>query len=114
MEDILTFIHQNEHISTEIPAMEKDLQHSIAYQQTVGELLNQAVMEYKLAYADRLSELERMEDITETIRKAKLEAWTAEKKRNVDDLKQIRATLKSIQMSLLQAIKTRREEPFQR
>ena len=114
MEDILTFIHNNKHIATEVPAMESDLQYSIAYQQTVGELLNQAVLEYKLFYAEKLSELEQLNDLTETIRKARLEAWTAEKKRSVDDLKLCKGTLRSIQMSLMQAIKTRREEPFTR
>ena len=106
---ILDFIRNNKHISTEVPAMEEDLQYSIAYQQAIGELLNQVVMEYKLFYADKLGDLQ---DETETTRKAKLEAWTAEKKRDVDDLKLAKISLRGIQMALLQAIKTRRTEPF--
>lgn len=110
MDEILKFIHDSGTAATDIPAMERDLHYAISYEQRVGEALNQAVMDYKLFYAAKLEELGRMEDETETTRKAKLEAWTSEKKRTVDDLKQIKGSLKSIRMALHTSIKNRREE----
>jgi hypothetical protein len=99
-------------MSDQIPAMEKDLEKAIGYNQWVGMLLNDAVFDYEKHYAEQLSRLLSLEAETETTRKAKLAAWTAEKKRNVADLKQLKGSLRAIQMALMQAIKTRRTEPY--
>lgn len=106
---IRSFIDE-QHIVDAIPKMENQLEKTIGYSQRVGELINLAEHDYRLDYAERLSELKDLEEETETTRRAKLEAWTAAKKKTWQDLRTLYATLRSIKMSLAQAIKTRRSE----
>lgn len=100
------------HVSDSIGAMEQDLERATAYAQYIGELANQREEEYKKHYLEQLARLDPMESETETTRKAKLEAWTAEKKRELLNTKLLYQSLKSIRMTLFQAIKTRRTEPY--
>ena len=111
IEQIRSFIDSFD-LGDQIPAMEQDLKKAIGYQQRIGELLNAADYNFKVNYAGQLDKLLTMEEETETTRKAKLEAWTALDKRTVDDLKTIKSSLRTIIMSLMQSIKTRREEKF--
>ncbi len=94
-----------------IPEMETNLDRAIGYSQRIGELLNEAERAYSVKKADCLNKLRDMEDETETTRKVKLEAWTADEKKLWKDLKNIQTHLKQRIMSLFQAIRTRREEP---
>ena len=110
LEAIREFIIQ-EHPMDSIVLMQETLDHAIGFSQRVGELANQRELEFHLQYAEKLSELGRMEEETETMRKAKLNGWTAEAKKDLSDLKTLLGSLKSLRMMLMQAIKTRREEP---
>jgi hypothetical protein len=107
--EIVDFIKQS-HVDDAIPNMEISLDLAIGYQQRVGELLNEAIEDYEKGYMNKLDDLSKLDDETETTRKAKLNGWLAPKKRLVADLKTAHGSLKSIQMTLLQAIKTRRTE----
>lgn len=91
--------------------MEEMIAKTIGYSQWLGGRINTCEADYHKFYAEKLDSLSRMEDETETTRKAKLNAWTADKKHNLQDLKLLNGNLKSIRMALMQAVKTRREEP---
>lgn len=93
-----------------IASMEDALAHAIGYSQRIGTLVNDAEYNYSVKMSESLSRLQSMEDETETTRKAKLNSWTASDKKLLQDLKVIKSNLKTIQMFLMQAIKTRREE----
>jgi hypothetical protein len=109
-EDIAEFIRHFS-LSDAIPAMEKDLEKAIGYSQRIGEVYNDAEFAYRNKFAESLDRLGSHEDETETTRRAKLKAWTAEERRVRDNLKVTNTSLKIIRMALMQAIKTRREEP---
>lgn len=111
--EVLGFIEMYRITSEDaIPAMEVQLRLAIGYGQRVGELSIEAEKTYRLKFAKCLEDLGQMEEETETTRKAKLEAWTADEKAAAQHLKNIYSTLKQIRMSLFQAIKTRRTEPY--
>jgi hypothetical protein len=112
MNEMLAFVEEFRTTATsDIPAMEIQLRLAIGYGQRVGELLIESEKAYRLKFAKCLNDLGMMEEETETTRKAKLEAWTAEDKATMQLFKNLYATLKQIRMSLFQAIRTRREEP---
>jgi hypothetical protein len=94
-----------------VPDMERNLDLAIGYSQRIGELLNEAERAYSLKKADKLNLLRDMEEETETTRKSKLEAWVANENKLWKDLKNIHTHIGKRIMSLMQAIKTRREEP---
>ena len=98
-------------LSDAIPEMEDDLTKAIAYGQRVGELVNEAERDYRVKFAEALNELGAMDEETETTRKAKLEAMTADARLLWQNLKNLNTHLKAARMSLMQAIKTRRDEP---
>ena len=93
-----------------IPEMEHALRLAVGWGQRVGSLCNEAELLHSLKYADCLNKLGVDDDETETTRQAKLRAWTAEEKRIWMDLRVMANTLKSIKMSLMMQIKTRRGE----
>lgn len=93
-----------------IGEMEENLFKATGYAQRIGELLNTAEYSYSVNKMKNLEKLESMEEETETTRKAKLDSWSAEDKKLVSDLKNLKTNLRTIQMSLMQSIKTRREE----
>lgn len=97
------------HVTDHIRGMEVDQEKATGYAQYVGELVNEAEKDlslYEMSCIEKLSE-----DETETLRKTKLKAWTSEKRQFLTDLKLMYANLKSVRMTLMQAIRTRREEP---
>ena len=97
-------------IPDSIPEMENALTVSIGYKQRIGEVLNDAELVYAKRKETCLASLGEMEDETETLRKAKLEAWTSTEKHQIGVLKNLSSNLKAVQMTLWQAIKTRRDE----
>lgn len=98
-------------LTADIGALEQNLEHVLGYAQRVGELLNEAEQTYTLARGQALKQFLDREDLTETIRKQLLESAVAEQRKNLADLKLLNHTLRGWQMAVLQAIKTRREEP---
>ncbi len=90
--------------------MEDDLTQAIGYRQRMGEVLNDAELVYAKKFEQSLADLNALEDETETTRKAKLGSWTAGEKHRVQTVRNLYANLKSIQMLLFSAIKTRRTE----
>lgn len=113
LEEIRAFISEP-HIDDSIGQMEEQLEKAIGYSQRVGELANAAEHRYEKAHASFISRLEELTDETETTRKAKLMGWLADNKKELNDLKVMRNSLKQTMMSLMQAIRTRREEPINR
>ena len=109
LEEIKEFIQADKALDS-IPTMEQELQAAIGYGQRVGEMLNQAEYDYQEAFAVSLEKLSNAEDETETTRKAKLQNWTKDHKKAVQDLKLMKDSLRSVRMALMQATKTRREE----
>ena len=109
LETIEKFIKETE-VSDHIAAMEENIALAVGFTQRVGSLLNDAECDYAKVKMTYLEQLASKEEETETTRKAKLEAWTADAKRNISNLKLIKTNLRTIQMMLMQAIKTRREE----
>ena len=110
IQGIRAFISEK-HVSDFIPEMEISLEKAIGFSQRVGELANEAEHDYEVLHAECVTRLERLEEQTETTRKALLSGWLAEAKLKLSNLKVMRQSLKQIQMTLMQAIKTRREEP---
>jgi hypothetical protein len=90
--------------------MEQDLSQAIAYSALVGEAINEANCAYEVKCGNVVNDLMGRDDLTETARKALLLRDVAEDKKLVMDLKNLSRHLKSIQMQLFQAIRTRREE----
>jgi hypothetical protein len=109
IEAIVKFIEDFE-ITEHIPEMEENLTLAIGFSQRIGTLVNTAEYNYTVKKAKALEKLLTMDEETETTRKAKLENDVAEERRTLQDLKVMARSLKSIIMSLMQAIKTRREE----
>lgn len=109
LEEIRAFIIEP-HIDDSIGQMEEQLEKAIGYSQRVGELANAAEHRYEKAHAECIDRLEALTDETETTRKAKLMGWLADHKKELSDLKVMRNSLKQTSMSLMQAIKTRRDE----
>ncbi len=107
--EIATFIQETKP-SEFIGAMEESLYKAVGYSQRIGSLLNEAEESYSVNRMKHLEKLETMEEETETTRKAKLDSWCASDKKLVADLKNLKTNLRTIQMSLMQSIKTRREE----
>lgn len=110
LKDITTFVESFD-IPDNIQLMEEMLSKSIGYSQWLGGIVNACEAEYHKLYAESLDKLSRLDEETETTRRAKLNSWTADKKRDLQDLKLLYGNLKSIRMALMQGIKTRREEP---
>jgi hypothetical protein len=96
--------------STTIPEMEKDLELAIGYAYRVGELLNEAEFAYTRKREESLTRLRDMDEETETSRKTKLDSWVADEKRIWQNLRNMKSNLRALQMSLMQRIKTHREE----
>jgi hypothetical protein len=105
---IRDFIFQP-HVSDHIRVMEVDMETATGYAQYIGELVNAAEKDLSLYEMSCLEKLEAEE--TETLRKTKLRGWASEKRQVLTDLKLMYANLKSVRMALMQAIRTRREEP---
>jgi len=110
LEKIKVFVW-NSKISDSILEMEETLNLCIGYGARIGELANESERIYSLKFAEALNKLRDCDDETETTRKAKLQAWTAEDREAWLNLKNLKTHLRARQMSLMQAIKTRREEP---
>ena len=111
LQPIKDFISSRRYISDSIAEMEENLEKAIAWSSRVGELLNEAERRYRLGYAEALNRLQSLEEETETTRKAKLEGLTADLRLDWQNLRNLNVILKSIRMSIMQAIRTRREEP---
>ena len=111
IKEISDFVHDVTSAEA-IPAMQLQLDSAIGYSQRIGELINEAELAYSVKKADCLNKLRDMDEETETSRKTKLDAWTAEERKLYKDLKNIQTHLKQRIMSLFQAIKTRRDEKF--
>lgn len=111
IEQVTVFVESFE-IPDNIGLMEEMLSKSIGYSQWLGGMVNACEGDYHKLYAESLDKLSRLDDETETTRKAKLNSWTADKKRDLQDLKLLFGNLKSIRMALMQGIKTRRTEPY--
>ena len=109
LETIVKFIKETE-VSDHIAEMEQNIAFAVGFTQRVGSLLNDAECDYAKMKMTYLEQLASKEEETETTRKAKLEAWTADAKRNISNLKLMKTNLRTIQMMLMQAIKTRRDE----
>lgn len=105
-EEIQTFISQRR-THKAIGEMQDDLEKAISYYWQVGDWANQAEEEYEKAHAQKILEIERMDDQTETIRQALMKAYLSPMKRKMLDYKLMQRSLKQIQMTLFQAIKTR-------
>jgi hypothetical protein len=99
-------------LSDSIMNLQEGLDKSIGYSQRIGELLNDAEQNYTNKKAQELVRLNQVVGETETTRKTKLESWVSEEKHLWQSLKNIKSNLRSKQMSIMQAIKTRREEPI--
>lgn len=89
--------------------MEENLAKAIAYSALVGEAINEATFAYERKCGNEVNGLMNREDLTETTRKAMLASITAEDKKLMSDLKGLSRHLRSIEMMLMQAIRTRRE-----
>lgn len=110
LDEIRAFI-KSPHIDDSIGQMEEQLERAIGYGQRVGEMCNEAEHRYEKAHYDCIEKLEALTDETETTRKAKMMGWLADYKKELSDLKVAKHSLKQVQISLMQAIRTRREEP---
>jgi hypothetical protein len=93
-----------------IPEMEKALEKARVYSYRIGTMVNEAQRKYNISYNFHRNRLLSMEEETETTRKAKLNAATANEKWYLDNLKTLKSHLRMTIMSLMQAIKTRRSE----
>ena len=82
LETIEKFIKETE-VSDHIAAMEENIALAVGFTQRVGSLLNDAECDYAKVKMTYLEQLASKEEETETTRKAKLEAWTADAKRNI-------------------------------
>lgn len=111
LEEIRAFIVEP-HIDDSIGQMEEQLERAIGFSQRTGELCNIAEWKYERAHAECIEKLETLVDETETTRKAKMVGWLSDAKKELGDLKVMRNSLKQTIMSLMQAIKTRREDPI--
>lgn len=109
VEAIRTFTQQK-HISDHIPEMERALNTCIGYQSRVGFLCNEAEYAYEIGHLEAIRQVESNEDMTEVQRAALMKAKLAPQKKALSDLKVLRNSLKTIQMSLMQAVNTRRME----
>lgn len=110
LETIRAFAEQDDLITEHIPEMEQNLQHAIGFHQRIGTMVNEAEELYAKACNDAVEAFWHNEELTETVRKVKINAQTASKKREMQDLKLLYRTLDTRIKSLFQAIKTRREE----
>lgn len=107
--EIAAFIQQESAIDS-LPEMEHSLERAIGYGYRVGELVNLAEEDYHRFKGTLINEIRAMEDETETTRKALLDSRLAEKKKLLQDVKNIATHLKAKRMLLHTAIKTRRGE----
>jgi hypothetical protein len=108
--EIADFI-KDQNAAGSIPEMEQDLETAIGYAYRVGELLNDAEFAYTKKRESLLAELRvYADDETETTRKSKLDAGVAEEKRVWQNLRNMKSNLRALQMSLMQRIRTHREE----
>lgn len=98
-------------VSDSIHEMEENLSLTIGFSQRVGELVNDAEFAYSKKKEQALDDLGSMEEETEVLRKTKLDSWVAEEKRTWQNLKMMYGNLKALRFVLMQAIKTRRDEP---
>ena len=96
-----------------IDEMNENLFLAVGFSTRVGTMLSEAVYHYSVNREAHLASLKDMESETETTRRSKLDAWTAGDKKLVDDLKNLKSNLRSLQMALMQSIKTLREESQQ-
>ena len=96
--------------SEHIIEMNEKLYKAVGYSQWVGARMNEAEYNYAVNREQNLAKLADMENETETTRKSKLDSWSAADKKLVQDLKNIKNNLRAIQMSLMQSIRSRREE----
>lgn len=112
LKEVQEFIDEIGKGSPSNPAMEDMLFKSVGYSQYVGELENQAETIYAKKKMECLEKLSKMDDETETTRQAKLNSWTAEEKETWRNLRLMNRNLKTAQMSLMVAMKNRREEAF--
>jgi hypothetical protein len=109
LEEIYHFCKAS-HVTDHIPEMEISLETANAYSVRVGMMLNEATEDFEKSHDAEISRLMEREDYTETTRKAHLLAMMSPKKKLVSDLKVLSRSLRTIQMTLMQAIKTRRDE----
>ena len=110
LEKIRAFVFAK-HISDAIPAMEPELECARGYEARVGELVNEAEHTLTLAKNKAVETYAFVDGYTETILKAKINAAIAGETLQLQTLKNIKASLHNVQMELMHAIKTRREEP---
>ncbi len=99
------------HISDSILDMEVSLQIATGYGQRMGEIVNALEEAHAQKQKEAIDRFSHNEELTETIRKVEIEAYCALAKRQLKDAKGLYQTLRNRRMELMQAIKTRREEP---
>lgn len=110
LEEVRAFIGER-HTHKAIGEMQNDLEKAISYYFKVGDLFNEAQEQYEKKHAEKINEIERMDEQTETIRGALLKAALSGEKRKVQEFNLMQKSLKQIQMTLFQAIKTRDYNP---
>ena len=106
LEVVKQFIAER-HTHKAIGEMQDDLEKAITYFFEVGEAFNAAQEDYEKKHAEKINDIERMDEQTETIRAALLKASLSGERKRVQDLGLMQKSLKQIQMTLFQAIKTR-------
>ena len=94
-----------------LPELEEYLTLAKGYAQRMGELANEAEQVFTVRRGVAIQQIMRDEELTETMRKQLLESAVAGEKKILSDYKLICHTLRMTIMGLMQAIKTRREEP---
>lgn len=104
--DFIVKTKPSEHISE----MNENLFLAVGFSQRIGTLLNEADYNYSVNREQHLIRLKGMEGETEITRRSKLDSWSASDKKLLSDLKNIKTNLRTLQMSLMQSIKSRREE----
>ena len=107
--EVITFVDTFQ-IADSVPEMQDQLMKASGYMYRMGTLVNEAEREYSVKKNNAMAELLNREDLTETIRKTQLESWVAEEKYLWNTAKNLKQSLRSIQMSLFQGIKIRNSE----
>lgn len=111
-EEMRTFILEAKVTSNNLPSMIDNLRIAIGWSQRAGELEIEAKKAYLIKREECLAKLSCDESETETTRRTKLDAWTAEAESEWAMWKLIRTELKHLRMLLHTAIKTEREQPI--
>lgn len=109
LSEIAAFIKTDSPIDS-LVEMEQDLDRAIQYGFRIGELFIGAQHEYHKKKSSLANSLRAQEDLTETMRKAYLDAGLADEAKVLAELKNLATHLRGKRMFLHQSIKTRRNE----